>query len=236
MFYFIFYYLWYLTLLPLCILLIYPFYKINIFYCAEIIIDSLKFNIIILKEEEYITEGFVLANHRSFTDFVIDPYLAQCPFVCRRLAFLVLMFMNIYYYIEIGSVVINRKKESRNSIFHKMLKYKKVLFWPEGTRLRYTILNSPADVKKYLRYGLLKEIYYHKVLPVQLQISGNKELVIDERKFIINKGITVKSFISEPIYPENYNSEQEFYDAIAEKWYNSWIIVNSDLQSFENDV
>jgi hypothetical protein len=74
------------------------------------------------------------------------------------------------------------------------------------------------------------------VLPVQLQISGNKELVIDERKFIINKGITVKSFISEPIYPENYNSEQEFYDAIAQKWYNSWIIVNSDLQTFKNDV
>jgi len=233
MFYFILFYFWHFTFIPFYILLIYPFYKISIKEYALFLFRSLNMEIMILKDSEYIEKGFILANHRSFTDFIVDTYLTQCAFVCRRLAFLIVIFANIYHYIENGSIIINRKKDSRNSIFHKMLKYDKVLFWPEGTRLRYTILNSPEDIKKYLRYGLLKEIYYHKVLPVQLQISSNKELVIDERIFKINKGITVKTHISKPIYPENYNTEQEFYDAIAEKWYNSWIIVNSSLQTIQ---
>lgn len=247
MFYFLFYYIYYFTLVPLFILLIYPFYKVYIFDYGKFLIDSLKIKNTITIENQstgsimeinvddrqhFIKKGFVIANHRSFTDFVIDPYIARCAYVCRGLAFLIVLFMNIFFYLEVGSVTINRTRDTRKSIFAKMLKYERVLFFPEGTRLRYFYLNSPEDVKKYLRYGILKEIYYHRNLPVQLQISSNKEYVIDEKRMKINKGIYVRTHISGPIYPDKYQTEQEFYDSIAQKWYHSWKIVNSELQCF----
>jgi 1-acyl-sn-glycerol-3-phosphate acyltransferase len=110
-----------------------------------------------------------------------------------------------------------------------MLKHNLVLFFPEGTRLRHNVIESVDHVKQLLRYGLLKEIYYHQLLPVQIQMSSNKEMVIDERKFKINKNVIVKTHLSKPIYPADYKTEQEFYDAIANQWYNSWIITHSTV-------
>ncbi len=189
---------------------------------------SLKINHIFIKENEYIERGFILANHRSLTDIVLDSTLAQCTIICRYYAFFMLLFMNIYYYLQIGLIIINRSKNTRSDIFCKMLKHKKVLFFPEGTRLRYTTLESPNEVKKYLKYGILKEIYYYKKLPVQLQISSNKELVIDEKKMTITHGVTIKTHLSVPIYPADYQTEQEFYDSIANHWYKAWKIVQKE--------
>ena len=49
---------------------------------------------------------------------------------------------------------------------------------------------------------------------------------MDEKKMIINKNITIKTHISIPIHPKDYQNEQEFYDAIAKEWYNAWILIN----------
>jgi 1-acyl-sn-glycerol-3-phosphate acyltransferase len=222
MFYFIWYFIWYFTLVPIGLLVIYPFHKIGILEYGRYCFKELKLKSNVIKESEYIKEGFILANHRCYFDFYWDPFISQGSIVGRRLAFLLFLFPSIYLYLNTGIIIINRCKDRREDIFKKMIKYKRVLFYPEGTRLRYTTLDSVEDIKRYLRYGILKEIYNYNTLPVQLQITSNKELVIDERKLKINKGVTVKTFISSPIYPADFENEQDFYNEIADKWFKAW--------------
>ena len=179
MFYFLFIIVWYFTILPLCFLIIYPFYKINIIeYTKYITKNVFKINNIITKDAEYIATGFILANHRCWTDFFLDPPLANCSLLARRMAILAFLFLCTLHHLQTGIISINKTKDTRQQIYkkikNKIKTYKKVLFWPEGSRLCYTSLDSPEDVKKYLKYGLLKEIYYDKTFPVQLQISSNK--------------------------------------------------------------
>lgn len=230
MFSFLWLIIWYTQLVPFAICLIYPFYKVSLRWYYRYCFHALKIKTIITKDSEYIEEGFILANHRSFFDFLWDPAISNAVILGRRLAFLVFLFNSIFCHLQCGIIPIHRGKDSRQVIFSKMKKCKLVLFWPEGTRLRYDYLSSPEDVKKYIRYGILKEIYYHNKLPVQLQISSNKEKVVDERKFIVKKGVTVKTHISAPIYPVNYNTEQEFYNAIAEVWYDAWKRTHNNLK------
>ena len=236
MFYFLFIIIWYFTILPLCFLIVYPFYRINIIeYTKHITKDVLKIKHVITKDAEYINSGFILANHRCWTDFFLDPVISNSAIVARRMAILAFLFMCTLHHLQTGIILINKNKDTRQQIYKKIKekmiysfdsKFKRIVFWPEGSRLRYTTLNSPEDVKKYLKYGLLKEIYYDNIFPVQLQISSNKEFVIDEKNMVINKNIFVKTHISLPIYPKDYPTEHEFYNTIAKEWYNAWIKVN----------
>ena len=235
--YFAYFYLVYVQCIPLIGILLTPFYENKILdsYGKYTIENFFKVKMIITKDSEYIKFGFILANHRSIFDFWIDPYLAKTIVISRRLAYIVFIFMHLFYEINYGIIMLTRGKDTRQQIYQKIknkmkIKSNKVLFYPEGTRLRYTTLNSSDDVKSYLKYGILKEIYNDKEnFPVQLQISSNKELVIDERKFKISNNIVVKTHISKPIYPADFQTEQEFYNSIAKEWYNAWKITHNDV-------
>ena len=229
MFYFIWYYFWYAFIVPFFLIIVYPFCKVTVLEYLEYCIHELKIKTIIVKESERIQKGFILANHRCFFDFLWDIYISQSPILGRRLAFLVFLFQSIFLHLEYGTVVINRGKDRAESIFKKMLQYKRVLFFPEGTRMRYTSLNSPEEVKQILKYGILKQIYKHKQLPVQIQITSNKEKVIDELKMKITKGVNLKTFVTDPIYPADYETEQDFYDEIAKKWYEAWVYTHNGI-------
>jgi len=235
--YFAYFYLWYVQIIPFVCIILTPFYGNKILkmfgkYCIK---NFFKVKMIVTKDSEYIQSGFILANHRSIFDFWIDPYLARTIVISRRLAYIVFIFMHILYEINYGMIMLIRGKHTRQQIYEKIknkmkIKSGKVLFYPEGSRLRYTTLNSSDDVKTYLKYGILKEIYYDKDnFPVQLQISSNKELVIDERIFKIRNNIVVKTHITKPIYPADFQTEQEFYDFIAKEWYNAWKITHNDV-------
>jgi len=229
MFYFFWFIVWYINIAPLILLIIYPFYKIDILLWGKYLLNELQIKQVFIKESEYVQKGFILANHRCYFDFFFDTFISHGAIVGRRFAFLITLFGSTLLNLHFGIITFYRGKDSRKTVFNKMLKHNLVLFFPEGTRLRHNVIESIDHVKQLLRYGLLKEIYYHQLLPVQIQMSSNKELVIDERKFKINKNVIVKTHLSKPIYPADYKTEQEFYDAIANQWYNSWIITHSTL-------
>ena len=50
--------------------------------------------------------------------------------------------------------------------------------------------------------------------PVQLDISSNKELALNEKKIKAKYGVTINTIISSPIYPVNYNTFELFIDEL----------------------
>ena len=105
----------------------------------------------------------------------------------------------------------------------KNSKTKKMLFYPEGTRLNFKILKSKDDLKTKLKYGLLKSIFEDKDnLPVQLCISSNKENVFSLKKFSSKYGLTVNTEFSNIIYPKDFDCFEDFIEEIAKIWFIIW--------------
>jgi hypothetical protein len=181
-------------------------------------------------DEPLIETGYVLANHRCWLDFAIDPLLANSCIFGRRMGFICVFFWSYLGYLDDIIISFKRGKEQRNELFNRINQhilqhktYKRMLIWPEGTRLKYTHLSSSEDVKTYLKYGMLKSIYEDKELPVQLQISNNKENVLNEKRLHIQYDVRVNTHRSKSIHPKDFATEQDFYDEIARVWYDCWI-------------
>lgn len=230
---FLWFYAWNLTLVPMCFFLTMPFHTMRWYAFAKYsIFDVCKIKLSLTSDEPLIETGYMLANHRSWTDFCLDPLIADSAIIGRRFAFLAVFWNTMLGYPEnrIFSFVVG--KETRTQLFQRIKKHftlrNRILFFPEGTRMKYTHLSCKDDVKLYLKYGLLKEIYYDKTYPVQIQISNNKELVMNEKKFHIQYGVPVRTHRTKVIYPTNYATEAEFYDAIAAEWYNAWLKTHID--------
>jgi len=214
-------------ILPIITLPLTIFQK-NIFdKCSEIILyEILQIKHIIHYKHPLIKKGFVLANHRSFLDFAIDPYLARASVMGRILAFLSVSFLWIIGMLEGRVIPFWRGRVTSHSLFSRCkvcFKHTdRILFYPEGTRRGYKELWSTMEVREMFRYGLLKRIYEEKRYPVQIILSNNKENVFNEKKFYVNKGLCVKSIICEPIYPFDYENFDDFIEAIAEQWLYYW--------------
>lgn len=205
-----------------------PFHNIRWHkYAKYEFFDVWKVKLHLTSDAPLIETGYMLANHRSFADFAIDPVIADSAIIGRRMAFYAVFWWTILGYPEHRIFSFIRGKESRHELFQRIKKHmilrSRILFFPEGTRMKYTHLSSTEELKTYLKYGLLKEIYYDKTYPVQIQISSNKELVFNEKKLHIQYGVPVKTHRTKAIYPKDYESEQEFYDAITVEWYNAWV-------------
>ncbi len=93
------------------------------------------------------------------------------------------------------------------------------MFFPEGTRKSHMKLETIEDAENMLRPGLLKSIYEFKKMPVQLQITKNKEIAFNERKLKAQYGITVYTSFSDPIYPEDFIAFDEFYKHVCVVWF-----------------
>ena len=230
MFSFLWTYLWDLTLVPMLLVLTMPFHNVRwTQYSKHIIFDVWKVKLQLTSDAPLIETGYMLANHRSFTDFAFDPLIADSTVTGRRAAFMAVFWCSIlgYGYPEHRIFSFVRGKENRQELFQRVKKHltlrSRILFFPEGTRLKYTHLSSKDEVKTYLKYGLLKEIYYDKTYPVQIHISSNKEQVFNEKKLHIQYNVPVKTHRTKAIHPADYTTESDFYDAIATEWYNAWL-------------
>lgn len=164
--------------------------------------------------------GFIISNHRSWGDFFVDPLISSSTIVSRHTATLAVLPGAILAMLANNLVSINRNK-SRQELFQLITQNmtNPILFYPEGTRKNYTILNSVDETKEIIKPGLLKSIYEYKKYPIQLQISNNKENVFNEKKMKLNCNLVVTIFLSEPIYPMDYQTFEEFYNEICVKWY-----------------
>ncbi len=132
----------------------------------------------------FIESGFVLANHRSWCDFGYDPYVSRSAVVGRSLGFFAMLFQSLLGLIENRFIVIDRTR-SRHDAFDSVRRFihangpysRRILFWPEGRRCTHTQLITFDETKRLIKQGLLKSIYEHRLLPVQIMMSNNKERV-----------------------------------------------------------
>jgi len=169
-------------------------------------------------------QAFFLANHRTFADFFIDPLLSESTVISRHKATIWVLPAALLAMLDGRFISINRNK-TRSEIFGiienrmKQNRYysKRILLFPEGTRRLHTKLDSVDET--YLKPGLLKSIYEFKKMPVQLQITKNKEHVVNERVVKAWYGVTLYTSFSEPIYPEDYSTFEQFYKHIGLVWF-----------------
>jgi 1-acyl-sn-glycerol-3-phosphate acyltransferase len=192
-------------------------------------IDFLGVNIHSISEQKRVNSAFFLANHRSWGDFFIDPILSESTVISRHAATMSVLPGAIIGMFAGRFISINRKK-TRSEIFGlienhiKQNRYysKRILFFPEGTRKSHAKLDSLEETEEILKPGLLKSIYEFKKMPVQLQITKNKENVFNERTLKAWYGVTVYTSFSEPIYPEDYQTFEDFYKHVCLIWFNQF--------------
>lgn len=224
-------YVFNMTIVPMFFVITSPFHSIRWSqYTEYYLFTHMGIKLKLTCDEPLIESGFIIANHRSFMDFTLDSFLSKAAVVGRWMAIVVNFWYALFGHMEHRIIGFSRGKEKRHELFQRIKKHfalrSRILFFPEGTRCRYTHLASKEDVKTHLKYGLLKEIYYDKTYPVQIQISNNKEVALDEKKLRINHGTHINTHRTKSIHPKDYNSETDFYDAIAVEWYNAWKITH----------
>jgi hypothetical protein len=184
-----------------------------------------------LTENKLIDSGFILSNHRCSFDFVYDPHISNSAIIGRYKAILSTLFLSLLAIIE-RRLISMQKTFNRNYIFESTLRTleytypdctntfnKRIVFYPEGTRLNYDKLNNLDEVMALLKPGLLKSIYEYNKKPVQILITKNKEKVYNEFNLDVNFDITLPTYISNPIYPSEFKTFDEFFVYICNQWY-----------------
>ncbi len=176
------------------------------------------------KDAELIDNGFILANHRCALDFLVDSSLSKASIIGRGMAFIANTVYGLLTIIEGRVIIIHRGSDTRETIYAKCKrKGGRIIFYPEGTRNSYTSLRDVAELKTYLKYGLLKSIYEDGIYPVQIQITNNKEHALNEKKFTIKYDVEMNTRLSKPIHPRDYATAEAFFDEIAHVWYDCYV-------------
>ena len=203
------------------------------------------------KSVPLIESGFIGCNHRSWFDFAFDPLMANAAIVGRKEAFMAVTGFSILGFLDRRLVSFNRHNCTRHQVFSKMLQsievpsvkthilricfnarlrrsennattpWRRIVFYPEGTRKSYTTLTR-ADVDKHIKKGILLSIYQHQLLPVQFVITSNKDKIVNEKKLTAQRGVVAKTINSNPIYPSKYDTFDAFLEAIYDEWYTCW--------------
>jgi hypothetical protein len=174
---------------------------------------------------KFIDSGFILANHRTWCDFLYDPYVSGSAIMGIFIAFFAMLFASVLGLID-NRIMVVYNKDSRHTLYTKIARFmnsnsrysKKVLFYPEGQRNLYTTLTLD-ETKQIIKPGLLKSIYEDNKYPVQIMMSNNKENIINEKNFKIKIGQTITTELSEPIHPKDYDSFEKFLDKIHNEWF-----------------
>ena len=203
--------------------------------CWILLKQLLGINQLTLKGSNLIDKGFILCNHRSIFDIPFDPYTTESTTVGRIGACLFGNMASLLGVFSGRGIWFSRGNTDRNQLMNMLLERmngdkpynKRMLFYPEGTRKTYKILHGPDEIKKMIRKGLLKSIYQHKKLPVQLFITANKDYPMNLRTFTARYGVITISKVGSPIYPDDYKTFEEFLNAICISWYYLWYMTHS---------
>ena len=121
-------------------------YQINSIIYAKLFFPQ----IIELSSEKIIEKGFIIVNHRSFTDFIIEPIITNSAIIGRSMAYVTCLFASLIGIYDKRLIVIDNKRKNREKVFSIVQNFmdskspykNRILFFPEGTRLRHTILEN----------------------------------------------------------------------------------------------
>jgi len=171
----------------------------------------------------------VLANHRSFGDFFVDPAMAHCAVMARIAAVAVACNAGIVGLLWSRVIMINRGKDSRQAIQQKTERYDRYLFYPEGTRRAN---HADADQPVPLKVGGLKNMY-EAGRPALVSISVNKERIVNEKKGTISWGVVLYRARAGPIDPSDYSTFEAFHVAIEQAWQDAWQRAHAEREACE---
>ena len=228
MLYFILVYLWSWIISPFTFVVLRPFIKLEYQSNARQFLYTVLGIQHTITGEQLIDEGFILPNHRCFLDALMDGYISESTGISRWLIILGAPFIVLLSYIDNRVIFINRGTYSRHYIYSLCLSHinkyttKRILFYPEGTRNTYTRLDSPEELKSYIKFGLLKSIYEDKKYPVQMLISSNKEHAFNEKRLLANYGVKIHTKISRAIHPKDYATDVDFFNEIVHVWFDCY--------------
>lgn len=160
----------------------------------------------------------VLANHRSWADFFIDPAQGHCAVVARTAAVAAGGVAGLLGLASRRVIRISRGVDSRHTISAKCEAHERFLMYPEGTRRA-----SAADAHEpsALKVGGLKNLY-EAGRPALVAISVNKERVINERSGAVGCGVTLYRARSPLLRPADHPTFEGFLEAVEAAWVAAW--------------
>ena len=181
------------------------------------------------------------ADHRTWSDFFIDQITTEyCSIFVSK--WIIAFCLPIYTYIS-GHYLYDMVfffKRGGTSIpdFEKLIKKNQnnnsgnnILVYPEGTRR--SGLNYASNLKKGLIYYAYKEN-----CPIQFIISKNKENVLNEKKYSVEKDVSIFVHYSDVYYPDiqKYKSMSEYYEYINNEWKTTFnLVYNTDYESKKHE-
>jgi 1-acyl-sn-glycerol-3-phosphate acyltransferase len=160
----------------------------------------------------------VMANHRSFGDFFVDPAMADCAVMARIAAVAVTCIAGCIGLAWNRIIMVNRGQDSRQMIFERSERHERYLFYPEGTR---RASHPDADEPVALKPGGIKNVYEGN-RPVLINICVNKERIVNEKKGWVSWGVVLYRARAGPIDPADYKSFDAFLKAVEQAWGDAW--------------
>ncbi len=168
-----------------------------------------------------------LINHRESIDFAIDAHTTggRAAFVSRMGVGLMAPFMavltkftqTVFYFVRRR----NLDKEAFVHWLHGQLRnspYQSLIIYPEGTRRPF--INEPTRIKD----GCVRFAYRYK-LPIQIIITKNKEDVLSLKRRTHQGGVSLLTYMSSAIDPDDYSSFELYRDSVMHEWERCWNVV-----------
>ncbi|CAE8609624.1 unnamed protein product [Polarella glacialis] len=166
-----------------------------------------------------------LANHRSWGDFWVDAALLGGPsFISRMLVAVSIPCSAGWGYLRGWLWFFHRGAKYKGGTVNWMMAFwrachedcpgKGVVMYPEGTR---SLLPQGLPLKPGGLAAAFKLSW-----PVQIVITTNKEFVMAEKSLGIGFGIRCVTSVSEPLWPKDFASFEDFIEAVEALWQQTW--------------
>lgn len=164
--------------------------------------------------------GVLLMNHRSWGDFVVDPYQGHCAVVARFAAVAVTCFAGVLGRLCSRVIMIERGKTSRAQLLDMCRSHDRYLIFPEGTRRAGT---PGSDLPVALAgVGGLKNIWESR-RDALVVITANKERIVNERNGRASYNTTLyRARAAAPVRPSEHATFEEFHAALEATWRETW--------------
>jgi 1-acyl-sn-glycerol-3-phosphate acyltransferase len=162
-----------------------------------------------------------LVNHNGWADFFVDATLTNgASYISRYGVCFILLFMGLWSFISKYVTYFNRSGNTFKVLEEKIIKImddtynKQIIIYPEGTR-------NPEKKKMKLKSGCIRIAYNNKI-PCQIMIVSDKEKIVSEKEWLIQKNLEPIISASKIIHPKNYKSFEDFFNKIKYEWNKNW--------------